>query len=53
MSFGDYLNDAEMMKETYHSYAMENAHPEIKKLARFHAPSNEESGVTSVLNKMF
>ncbi len=30
MSFGDYFNDVEMLKESYHSYAMDNAHPEIK-----------------------
>ncbi|MFV0575906.1 MAG: Cof-type HAD-IIB family hydrolase [Vibrio sp.] len=53
MSFGDYLNDTEMLKESYHSYAMENAHPEIKKLARFSAPSNKEAGVLKVLNQVF
>lgn len=52
MSFGDYFNDVEMLKETYHSYAMENAHPEIKKLARFIAPGNNESGVTQVIKEM-
>lgn len=49
MSFGDYFNDIEMLKATYHSYAMANAHPEIKKLARFSAPSNEDGGVLSIL----
>ncbi|EAR53359.1 hypothetical protein SKA34_14040 [Photobacterium sp. SKA34] len=51
MSFGDFFNDVEMLKETYHSYAMENAHPEIKKLARFEAPSNNEQGVMMVIKK--
>ncbi|MDR3272322.1 MAG: Cof-type HAD-IIB family hydrolase, partial [Flavobacteriaceae bacterium] len=32
MAFGDYLNDTEMMQEACFSYAMSNAHPELKKL---------------------
>jgi Cof subfamily protein (haloacid dehalogenase superfamily) len=51
MSFGDYFNDVEMLKETHFSYAMENAHPEIKKLARFIAPTNNESGVTRIIRE--
>lgn len=51
MSFGDYFNDIEMLKETYHSYAMENAHQEIKQFARFTAPSNDEQGVTAVIKQ--
>lgn len=51
MSFGDYFNDVEMLKASYHSYAVENAHPEVKKLARFRAPSNIEAGVMQVLKK--
>ena len=49
MSFGDYFNDIEMLQETYHSYAMANAHPDIKRLARFEAPSNDVQGVMSVI----
>ena len=49
MSFGDYLNDIEMLEQTYYSYAMENAHPEVKAVARFIAPSNEEAGVLQVI----
>ncbi|WP_105901163.1 Cof-type HAD-IIB family hydrolase [Vibrio gangliei] len=52
MSFGDYFNDAEMLKESYYSYAMENAHPEVKKLARFIAPSNQDAGVLKVINEL-
>ncbi|KJG12289.1 HAD family hydrolase [Photobacterium iliopiscarium] len=51
MSFGDFLNDVEMLKETYFSYAMDNAHPEIKQLARFHAPSNNDQGVMTVIKE--
>lgn len=52
MSFGDYFNDVEMLKESYYSYAMENAHPEVKKLARFIAPSNQDAGVLKVINEL-
>lgn len=51
MSFGDYLNDLEMLKESYHSYAMENAHDTIKQTARFRAPSNREAGVLKVIKE--
>lgn len=52
MAFGDYLNDLEMMAQAHYSYAMENAHPDIKAAARFQAKSNEEFGVVEVLSKM-
>jgi hydroxymethylpyrimidine pyrophosphatase-like HAD family hydrolase len=51
MSFGDYLNDLEMLKASYHSYAMDNAHPKIKEIARFQAPSNREAGVFTVIQR--
>ena len=44
-AFGDYLNDLEMMSSVYYSYAMANAHPKIKEIANFRAPSNTEHGV--------
>ena len=49
MSFGDYFNDVEMLKASYHSYAVENAHEEVKVHACFRAPSNEEAGVMKVI----
>lgn len=49
MVFGDYLNDLEMMNEGYYSYAMDNAHPEIKAAARFSTSSNDENGVMQIL----
>ncbi len=49
MVFGDYLNDLEMMKEAHFSFAMANAHPDVKKAARFLAPANTEHGVTRVM----
>ncbi len=52
MVFGDYLNDVSLMDCAYYSYAMENAHPELKKHARFIAPSNNEGGVMQVVEEM-
>lgn len=51
MVFGDYLNDLEMMKSAYHSYAMKNAHEELKKVARFEAKSNDENGVVLAIKE--
>lgn len=45
MVFGDYLNDYEMMKEGEYSFAMKNAHPKLKEVAKYEAKSNNESGV--------
>jgi len=50
MSFGDYFNDVEMLQASYHSYAMQNAHPEVKRFARYQAPSNKDDGVIKVIN---
>ena len=52
MVFGDYLNDLEMMKNAYHSYAMENAHPDLKKVARFVAKSNNDNGVLEKIKEV-
>jgi Cof subfamily protein (haloacid dehalogenase superfamily) len=52
MAFGDYLNDLEMMEQAHYSYAMENAHSDIKAVARFRAKSNDEHGVMEVLSQL-
>lgn len=52
MTFGDYLNDLEMLQVSEHSYAVANAHDEIKKVARFSAPSNQDAGVLTVLKNL-
>lgn len=44
-AFGDYMNDKEMLESVYYSYAMANAYPAIKEVARFTAKSNDEAGV--------
>ncbi|WP_234734168.1 Cof-type HAD-IIB family hydrolase [Tellurirhabdus bombi] len=51
MVFGDYLNDLEMMQQAHHSYAMANAHPDVKKVAQFTAKSNDENGVLEVISE--
>lgn len=50
--FGDYHNDIEMMQEANFSFAMENAHKDIKKLAKFKTESNDNFGVEKVLQKL-
>ena len=52
MVFGDYLNDLEMMESAYHSYAMENAHDDLKKVARFRAKKNTENGVVEKIKEV-
>ncbi len=52
MIFGDYHNDKEMLLCAKHSYAMENAHPDIKDIAINIAPSNNNNGVTQVIKNI-
>ncbi|TFD34193.1 HAD family hydrolase [Cryobacterium cryoconiti] len=47
MAFGDYLNDAEMLDASGHSYAMANGHPSILARAVNIAPPSSEAGVVS------
>lgn len=51
MVFGDYLNDLDMMKSGKYSFAMENAHPELKKLSNFIARNNNEGGVIEAIKE--
>ncbi len=51
MAFGDYYNDAEMLRYAGWSFAMENGHPGVKKIARFLARSNNENGVIRAVRK--
>lgn len=50
MVFGDFLNDLEMMDAAEYSFAMDNAHPELRARARFVAPSNAENGVVRTIS---
>ena len=51
-AFGDYLNDCEMMQSVGYSFAMSNAHPDLKKLAKFETVSNDEGGVLVGIKKL-
>ena len=44
-AFGDYLNDYEMIQAVGYGFAVANAHPEVKKVARFETVSNNDAGV--------
>lgn len=52
MVFGDYLNDCEMMQKGYFSYAMSNAHPQLKAISRFETLSNDEDGVMHIIRQL-
>jgi len=52
MVFGDYNNDLEMMSRARYSFAMQNAHPNIKAVAHYMTKSNDENGVEYMLSKM-
>ena len=49
MVFGDYNNDLEMLALSDFGFAMENAHPNVKKAAKYTTLSNDENGVEHIL----
>lgn len=51
-AFGDYFNDAEMLRFAGESYAMENAHPDIKRLAKHVTLSNNDNGVLTAVKQL-
>jgi len=50
--FGDYMNDIEMLKLAKYSFAMQNAHPSVKDVANYEAPSNDNDGVVQILKHL-
>ncbi len=52
MAFGDYMNDMELFEQASYSYAVENAHSEVKEAARYHTKSNNDKGVEFILKKL-
>lgn len=52
MVFGDFLNDLEMMDQAAYSFAMANAHPQLKQRARFLAPGNADNGVVRTIKSV-
>lgn len=51
--FGDDLNDLSLLESTQHSYAVENAAPPIKEVARHQIGSNDSDAVVRTINKLF
>lgn len=51
MVFGDGENDIDMFKSSDFSFAMENATDNVKKEARYIAPSNREDGIAKILHQ--
>ena len=49
---GDYHNDIEMMQEASISFAMENAHKDIKEIATNLTSSNDNFGVENILEQV-
>ncbi len=52
MAFGDYNNDFEMLQLAKYSYAMENAHDNIKTIANYQTKSNDAFGVEHILEQL-
>lgn len=52
MVFGDYNNDIEMLKCAKYSYAMANAHPDVKAVATYKTETNDNNGVELVLEAL-
>ncbi len=52
MAFGDTLNDVEMLRAVKFSYIVSNAHEDMKQHANYVTKSNDEFGVTVVLNEL-
>ena len=52
MVFGDYNNDLKMLALADFSYAMENAHPNVKNVANYLTKSNDDEGVEFILEQL-
>ena len=51
MAFGDGMNDFTMVEAAGLGVAMANAEPEVKRVAKWIAPSNDENGVAKGIDK--
>ena len=52
VALGDYLNDVGMLAAAHWSFAMANAHPDVRAAARYVAPSNQDNGVVRALRTL-
>lgn len=50
LAIGDNYNDIAMVQQAGYGFAMSNAVPALKKVARYHTTSNDEEGVLDVLD---
>jgi FMN hydrolase / 5-amino-6-(5-phospho-D-ribitylamino)uracil phosphatase len=53
IAFGDGGNDIEMLKHVKYGFAMENGSDEVKSIANYRAPSNDDSGVLEIIDQYF
>ena len=53
MAFGDYFNDYEMLQVAGESYAMQEAHDEIKKITKYVIGSNDDNSVIKTIKEKF
>ncbi|SER78144.1 hypothetical protein SAMN05443377_11068 [Propionibacterium cyclohexanicum] len=51
-AFGDYLNDVEMLDAADLSFAVANAHPQVKSHARAVIAANTDGGVIAILTRL-
>jgi hydroxymethylpyrimidine pyrophosphatase-like HAD family hydrolase len=49
LAIGDAPNDLDMLQLAGRSVAMDNAHPDVKRIADWTAPSNNDHGVHAAL----
>ncbi|MDM7829757.1 Cof-type HAD-IIB family hydrolase [Cellulomonas edaphi] len=49
MAFGDFHNDLGMLAAAQYSFAMDNAHPDVRSAARYVAPANSRNGVVRTI----
>lgn len=52
MAFGDTYNDIEMLEAVEYSYIVKNANEDMKKHAKFITDSNDDFGVTNIIEKL-
>ena len=52
IAIGDYNNDLEMLTKATYSFAMENAHPNVKKAANYSTKSNDNNGVEYIMQQV-
>ncbi|MEX0274427.1 MAG: HAD family hydrolase [Flavobacteriaceae bacterium] len=52
MVFGDFNNDLEMLALAEYSFAMANAHPQVKKVAKYQTSGNDDFGVEKILKRL-